>query len=159
MAMSPGSRRRDTRSTVSGDDPQDTAPLNPMQEPLGSMDRPIPRTSDDNDVNISSNGAGRTVGNLGRTSTADRGRGGFTTTFAIIAAILVVAFLVALYMNSDRTNFATTPSTTEETTGSTTPAEPPAAAPNNTAPATEETGTGGGAGTGSGGGTTPPATP
>lgn len=160
MAMSPGSRRPDKRTTVSGDEPQDTAPLNPMQEPLGSMDRPIPRTSDDNDVNLNSSGTHRAAGNLGRTGTPDRGRGGFTTTFAIIAAILVVAFLVALYMNSDRTNVATTPpATTNDTTGSTTPAEPPATQPNNTAPATGDTGTGSGTGSGAGGGTTAPANP
>lgn len=132
MAMTPGSRRRDTRTTVSGEEPQDTAPLNPMQEPLGSMDRPTPRTSDDNDLNISTNGAGRSAGNLGRTGTTERGRSGFATTFAIVAAILVVAFLVALYVNSDRANVATTPSTSSDTTGSTTPATPPATAPDTT---------------------------
>ena len=164
MAMSPGSRRRDNRTT---DDPQDPASLNPMQEPLGSMDRPISRTSDDNDLNISSNGTGRTAGNLGRTGTVDnrRSSSGFMTTFAIIAAILVAAFLIALYVNSDRTNVATTPSTTGDTTGSTTPATPPATT-QDTAPATGDTGNTGtgtdtdtGTGTGTGSGTTPPANP
>lgn len=147
MAMTPGSRRRDTRTTVSGEEPQDTAPLNPMQEPLGSMDRPTPRTSDDNDLNISTNGAGRSAGNLGRTGTTERGRSGFATTFAIVAAILVVAFLVALYVNSDRANVATTPSTSSDTTGSTTPATPPATAPDTTGD------------TATGGSTTAPANP
>jgi hypothetical protein len=147
MAMSPGSRRRDNRT--SGDQPQDPAPLGAMQEPLGSMDRPIPRTSDDNDVNLGSNGTGRSTGNLGSTSTpSDRGRG-FTTTFAIIAAVLVVAFLVALFLGADGTNQATAPTdtqapvadsapgSTDDTTGSTTPTQP-----QETAPAGGGTGTG-----------------
>jgi hypothetical protein len=146
-----------------GDQPQDEtskAPLNPMQEPLGSMDRQIPRTSDDNDVNIAADGAGRSADNLGRTpGTLERGRG-FTTTFAVVAAILVVALLVALYLGSGRSNQATAPAdsqppvaestpgttgATGDTTGSTTPA-----APQETAPA---------GGTGTGTGTTAPATP
>jgi hypothetical protein len=127
MAMSPGSRRR-------GEEPEDQspdAPLNPMQEPLGSMDRPVPRTSDDNDVNLASDGVGRRAGNLDRTDTAAaRGRG-FTTTFAIVAAVLVAAFLVALYLGSNRFNDTqapvadTTPGTAPsgDTTGSTTTPE------------------------------------
>ena len=103
MAMSPGSRRRDNRTTFPMTT-QDPAPLSAMQEPLGSMDRPIPRTSDDNDVNISSSGTGRSAGNLGTHRPSTRARAaGFTTTFAIIAAVLVAAFLIALYVGSDRT--------------------------------------------------------
>ena len=154
MATSPGSRRSDTRNTVSGD--PDPTPLNPMQEPLGSMERPISRTSDDNDVNLSSDGTRRTAGNLGTTGKRGRGRG-FTTTFAIIAAVLVAAFLIALYLGSDRTNEATAPTTTpppvaeapattDDTTGSTTTAPSQESAP--------ATGT-----TGTGSGTTAPASP
>ena len=156
MAMSPGSRQRGTSS----DAPVNPSQVNPMQEPVGPMGDPIPRTSDDNDVNIASNGVGRRAGNLGRTDTAAaRGRG-FTTTFAIVAAILVAAFLVALYLGSSRYNTATSPSDSQapvadttpgtapggDTTGSTTPAEP-----QDNAPA--------GTGTGTGTGTTPPANP
>jgi hypothetical protein len=154
MTMSPGSRRRDTR-TVPGDQPQDPASLDPMQEPLGSMEWPISRTSDGNDVNLAT---GRTT-DTRNTVMRDRGRG-FTTTFAIVAAVLVAAFLVALYLGSDRMNQATAPvdsqapvadsapGTTNDTTGSTTaPAEPQETAP---APAT---------GTNTGGGTTAPANP
>ena len=148
MAMSPGPRRR---GTTSGDRPEDQtteAPLTPMQEPLGSMDRPVPRTSDDNDVNIASNGVGRRAGNLDRTGTAPRG-GGFTTTFVIVAAILVAAFLVALYLGSDRfygpQPVADTTPGTGDTTGSTVPVTPAPVTPQETAPA--------------GGGTTPPANP
>jgi hypothetical protein len=126
-----------------------------MQEPLGSMDRPVSRTSDDNDVNL-----GRSPGTVSGVS-RDRGRG-FTTTFAIIAAVLVAAFLVALFLGADRTNEATAPidtqppvaeiapGTADDTTGSTSPAQPQDAAP-----ATGGTGTG----TGTGGGTTAPANP
>lgn len=162
MAMSPGPRQR---GTSPGNQPQDPSAdnLNPMQEPLGSMDRPIPRTSDDNDVNLASNGVGRRAGNLDRTGTAPRGRG-FTTTFVIVAAILVAAFLVALYLGADRYNQASGPSDSQapvadstpgnapsgDTTGSTTPAEPPESAPAG----------GGNTGTGNTGtGTTPPANP
>lgn len=156
MAMSPSSKGRDNRTTVAGEHPDDTAPLGAMQEPLGSVERPFPRTSDDNDVNLSSSDrTGRTY--TSGPVTRDRGRG-FTTTFAIVAAVLLAAFLVALYMGADRTNEATAPTTTQapvadsapgtadDTTGSTTPAEP-----QNTAPETGNTGTGTG--------TTAPANP
>lgn len=161
MVTSPGSRRRDNRTTASGEPLQDPAPLGAMQEPLGSMDRPISRTSDDNDVNINESGTGRSAGNLGTTGRArDTGRG-FTTTFAIIAAVLVVAFLIALYVGSDRRmNEAstgtqapvaeTTPTAPDDTTGSTTtPTQP-----QQTAPAE-----GSGTGTGTGAGSTAPANP
>jgi hypothetical protein len=149
--MSPGSRGRDNR-TASGDPPRDEAPLGAMQEPLGSTERPVSRTSDENDVNLGT----RTT--TSRTGTVDRGRG-FTTTFAIVAVVLLAAFLVALYLGSNGTNEATaptgtqapvaetSPATPDETTGSTTPATP------QDAPAT------GGSGTGTGGGTTAPANP
>lgn len=154
MALSPGSRRR---GTTTGDEPHDPA-LNPMQEPLGSMDRPIPRTSDDNDVNLAGDGTRGTSYTSATTSRTDgRGRG-FTTTFAIIAAVLAAAFLVALYLGSEGTNQATAPTgtqppvadsapgTADDTTGSTTPAQPPQDG-------------GAGTGTGTGGGTTAPANP
>jgi hypothetical protein len=154
MAMSPGSRQRDTR-TASGGQPEDPA-LNPMQEPLGSTDRPVPRTSDDNDVNLAREGTGYI--STTRSAARDPGRG-FTTTFAIVAAVLVAAFLVALYFGSERSDLATAPDaqppvadtapgTADDTTGSTTTP----AAPQESAPAT-------GGGTGTGGGTTAPANP
>ncbi len=164
MAISPGSKRRDNRPTASGDQPQDPAPLGAMQEPLGSIDRPIPRTSDDNDVNPGS-GDGTQRAYTGAPVARDRGRG-FTTTFAIIAAVLLAAFLVALYMGADRTNEATAPTTTpppvadsapgtpDDATGSTTPVQP-----QDTAPAPETGNSGTGTGTGSGTGTTAPANP
>ena len=167
MALTPVSRRRDNRTTVSDDPTQDQAPLGNMQEPLGSMDRPISRTSDNNDVNISSSGTGRTTGNLG--TTPDRARG-FGATFAIIAAVLVAAFLIALYLGNNRTNTASAPGTTQapvaetspgtsnDTTGSTTPTQPqqtaPAAGGSGNATGTGN-GTGTGAGSNSGTGTTP----
>ena len=151
MALSPGSRRRDT--TTSGDQPRDPA-LDPMQEPIGSMDRPISRTSDDNDVNLGTSTSSRSYGTG---ASRERGRG-LTTTFAIVAAVLVAAFLVALYLGSDRGNQATAPidtqapvadtapGTADDTTGSTTTP----AAPQDAAPAE---------GTGTGGGSTAPANP
>lgn len=153
MAISPGSRRSDTRSTVSGE--PDPTPLNPMQEPLGSTERPVYRTSDDNDVNLSSDGTRRT-GNLGTLGGRSRG---ITTTFAIIAAVLVAVFLIALFMGVDGINEATAPvgtqppvaevpGTTDDTTGSTT--TPPPAPAQESAPATGNTDTGT---------TTPPANP
>ena len=72
MATTPGSKRRDTRTTTSGELPPDPETLGTMQEPLGSTERPIHRTSDMNDLNISDNGAGRTAGNLGTTGSAER---------------------------------------------------------------------------------------
>jgi hypothetical protein len=116
-----------------------------MQEPLDPMDRPISRTSDDNDVNLAHTESARTANAMDRRS----GRG-FTTTFAIVAAVLLAAFLVALYLGAERTNTATAPSdnvppvadtapaTPDDATGSTTtvqPAQPDADQPAETAPA------------------------
>lgn len=127
MALSPGPRRR----TTTGDEPHDPE-LNPMQELLGSMDRPIPRTSDENDVNLTEDPPYTTTA----TSRTDNRNRGFTTTFAIIAGALVAAFLVALYLGSDRMNQANVPGetqapiadnapgTVDDTTGSTTPVQP-----------------------------------
>lgn len=143
MAITPGSRRNDPRTTVPGDLPPDRTHLGASQEPLDPMDRPITRTSDDNDVNLT----GRTTG----TSGLDRRTGrGFTTTFAIIAVMLLAAFLVAMYFGADGTNTATAPrdtlppvadtapgnppATTDDATGSTTIVEP-APAPDGMAPA------------------------
>ena len=166
MATTPGSKRRDTRTTSSGELPPDPETLGTMQEPLGSMDRPVHRTSDMNDLNISNNGASRTAGNLGTTGSAERRGRGFTATFAIVAAILVAAFLVALYFGAGRsTNEASAPSGTQapvaetapgsttDTTGSTSTAPS-----QETAPATGTTGTGSTTG-GTGTGTTAPANP
>lgn len=162
MATTPGSKRRDPRSTVSGELPPDPETLGTMQEPLGSTERPVYRTSDMNDLNISDNGTGRTAGNLGTTGRAERRGRGFTTTFAIVAAVLVAAFLVALYFGADRSvNEATAPTGTEapvaetapgtnnDATSSTTPAPSQESAP---ATGNTETGT-------TGTGTTAPANP
>ena len=136
MALSPDPRRRDTRTAQSGDQPQDPAPLGAMQEPLDPLDRPVPRTSDDNEVNLGSTYTTSARPGSSSAREVERNRG-FTTTFAIIAAVLVAAFLVALYLGSDRANLAraptateppmadTSPGTTNDTTGSTTtPAQP-----------------------------------
>ena len=142
MAISPGPRRGATDET-------NTPRLDPMQEPIDSLDRPGYRTSDDNDVNLDSTGTHRVAGNLGTTGTPER-RGGFTATFAIIAAELLIAFLVAIWFGAERSNVATAPTTTppvadnstsSDTTGSTTPvpSQEPAPPP---APATDATGTG-----------------
>lgn len=149
MAISPGSRRRDTRTTATGS--EDPAPLTNMQEPLDPSERPIHRTSDDNDVNLNREGTHREAGNLRTTYSTRNGRS-FTTTFVIAAIVLVAAFLVALYLGSTRTNVATNPtpqapvadtspnapSTTNDATGSTTTPQP-----QQTAPGTGDAGSGG----------------
>ncbi len=151
MAISPGSRRGPT----TGNEPHDPA-LNPMQEPLGSMDRPIPRACDNNDVNLAGDGTRGTSYTSATTSRGDTRSRSFTTTFAIVAAVLVAAFLVALYLGSEGRNQATAPTgtqapvadsapgTADDTTGSTTPAQPPQD---------------GYTGTGTGGNTTAPVNP
>jgi hypothetical protein len=142
MAITPGSRRRDTQST--GDQPRDTVPLGTMHEPMDPMGRPISRTGDDNDVNLTSTESGRPAA-------MDRRSGrGFTATFAIVAAVLLAAFLVALYLGAGGTNTATAPrdsvppvadtapANPDDATGSTTtvqPIEPEPAQPLETAPA------------------------
>ena len=158
MATTPGSRRRDTRTDITGDE-RDT--LTPIQEPLGSLDRPRSSTSDVNDVNLASGETVRRTGNLGtanaqRASTADRGGRSFTATFAIAAVVLLVAFLIALYLGNNSRDVATTggnqspiADTTNggnanDTTGSTT------TPPQQNAPAGGTTG---------GSNTTPPANP
>lgn len=170
----PGSRRRpefsedEDRTPLTG---ASSAPLTSMQEPLGSMDRPAPRRSDDNDLNLASDGTTRRAGNLGRTDTPGtaapaRNSRSFTTTFVIAAIVLVAAFLIAMWIGNNRSDVATgpastqapvadttTPGTTSDTTGSTTAPAP------QTAPGTGDAGgTGSTTGTGSGAGTAP-ATP
>jgi len=165
MATTPGSRRRETRTDITGDD-RDT--LTPMQEPLGSMDTPGSRTSDYNEVNLPPGETVRRTGNLGttnspRAATSERAGRSFTSTFAIAAIVLVAAFLIALYMGNNRSDVATTTGSqspisdttnsgtnSTDTTGSTTtPSQ-------QTAPGTGDASntTGGNAGT-----TTPPANP
>lgn len=169
----PGSRRRDGRSELGTDEDRvpltaaSSSPFTNMQEPLGSMDRPVSSRADENDLNISSDGVTRRAGNLGRTesaSTAARGSRSFTTTFAIAAVVLVAAFLIALWLGNNRSDIATAPPANQppladstqpgtgasDTTGSTT------APVQQTAPGT---GDAGGATTGTGTGTTAPATP
>lgn len=166
MATTPGSRPRGTRSGLSGDDTRD--PLNPMQEPLGSMDRPMPATSDINEVNLPPGETVRRTGNLGTTNaprastTTTREGRSFTATFAIAAVVLLVAFLIALYLGNSGSNVATAPSatTTGDQTGSTTTAPI-----QQTAPGTGDAGNGTGGTTGGNttggttGGTTAPANP
>ena len=118
MAITPGSQRRDTQTTLPGDQPGYQSPLGAMQEPLDPMDRPISRTSDDNDVNLTHTETGRTTAMDQRT-----GRG-FTTMFAIVAAVLLAAFLVALYLGAEGTNTATAPSGTVPPVADTAPATP-----------------------------------
>lgn len=159
MATTPGSRRRETRTDITGDD-RDT--LTPMQEPLGSMDYPGSRTSNINEVNLPPGETVRRTGNLGTTSSSEaattrRGGRSMTTTFAIAAVVLLAAFLLALFLGNNRSDVATgtgnapapvadsdtTPGT--DTTGSTTTPPPPQTTPGSGA---AETGT-----------TTPPANP
>jgi len=170
MATTPGSRRRDTRLDITGDDRDN---LTPMQEPLGSMDNPGSRTASINEVNLPPGETVRRTGNLGTSnipgsSTPASARSGrsFTATFAIAAIVLLVAFLIALYLGSNRSNMATAPSTqapvadtttgttnNNDTTGSTTtPSQ-------QTAPGTGNAGSGGATGGGNSGTTTPPANP
>lgn len=110
MATTPGSRRRDTRTDILGEEGDN---LTPMQEPIGSMDTPGSRTSSINEVNLPPGETVRRTGNLGsanspRASTTERGGRSFTATFAIAAVVLLAAFLIALYMGSNRSDVATT---------------------------------------------------
>lgn len=174
MATTPGSRRRDLRGDVTGDDrdPLDPSTLLPMQEPVGSMDNPGSRTSSINEVNLPPGETVRRTGNLGAAdqpaaTTAREGRS-FTATFAIAAVVLLVAFLVAMYMGSNRSDVATTNgaqspiadttnggATGNDTTGSTTAPSQQSAPTGQTAPQQQTA-----PGTGDAGGTTtPPANP
>ena len=94
---------RDTR-TGAAVSPETAVPLGAMQEPLGSMERPVPNSTESVD------GPGFRDPSLRETSVpASTGRG-FTTTFALAAVVLLVAFMVALYLGSngsDVTNTAT----------------------------------------------------
>lgn len=163
MATTPGTRPRGTRTDIGGNEDRDT--LNTMQEPLGSMDRPGSRTSDINEVNLPPGETVRRTGNLGMsndpvasTTTARTGRS-FTSTFAIAAVVLLVAFLIAIYLGSNRNDVATTggmqapvadtdTGTTGDTTGSTT------APSQQTAPGTGDAGGNTAGSTGEAGGTT-----
>jgi hypothetical protein len=116
-----------------------------MQEPVDPMERPIPRTSDTSDVNLTRTETGRTAA----TTPVDRRAGrGFTTTFAIVAVVLLAAFLVAIYFGAERTSFVTTPSDTVPPVADTAPATPGDATGSTTtvepAPAPEGTATGAG---------------
>jgi len=158
MATTPGPRRRET---IAGgrDDDRDT--LTPMQQPLGSMDRPGSRTSNLNEVNLP---PGETARRTGNPSTAERppsdtaARGGrsFVSTFAIAAVVLLVAFLIAFYMGTNRNDLATGTGTINppvaDSNSTTTPDD---ATGSTTAPAPQTApGTGDASGT-----TTPPANP
>lgn len=158
MATTPQAPRRGARTDITGNEERDT--LNTMQEPLGSMDRPVSSTSDINEVNLPPGETVRRTGNLGRsntpgTSTAsdvgNRGGRSFTATFAIAAVVLLAAFLIAMYLGSNRSDVATTTGTTQapvadsttgapasDTTGSTTVA--PSQQPQQTAPGTGDAG-------------------
>jgi hypothetical protein len=115
MATTPGSRRRETRTDITG---EDRNTLSNMQQPLGSMDTPGSSTSDVNEVNLGPTETARRTGNLGATNTSrgvtpDRSGRSFTATFAIVAAVMVVAFLLALYLGNNRSDVATAPATTQ----------------------------------------------
>ena len=132
-----GSRPRDTHPDFAGDDERvpltaaSSSPLTNLQEPLGSMERPAPRSSE-NDLNIPRDGRRERVD----LASAGRGSRSFTATFAIAAAVLLAAFLIALWLGSNRTDVATAPA--GDTTGSTT------APLQQTAPGTGDAGTGAG---------------
>lgn len=158
MATTPGPRRRETIAD-SRDDERDT--LTRMQEPLGSMDRPGSRTSDLNEVNLPPGETARRTGNPGTTGrppsdTAARGGRSFVNTFAIAAVVLLVAFLIAFYMGTNRNDLATgTGTTNPPVADSNSTATPDDATGSTTAPAPQ---TAPGAGDASGT-TTPPANP
>lgn len=149
MAISPGSRHRDTQGTSSGID--NPAPLGSMADPSDRPETPVSRTSEDNDLNLKRDTTHRQTRSFGSTY-ATREGWSFTTTFAIAAIVLVAAFLVAFYLGSNRTNVATTPipqapvadsapgtaTGGNDATGSTT-----APQPQRTAPGTGDAGTGG----------------
>lgn len=128
MATSPDPKRRDDRLTASTDRPRHPAPLGATQEPLAAKDR------------LDSDSPGRT--SPGAMQPREQGRG-LTATFAVLAAVLLVVFLVALYMGAEGTNQATAPSgtqapvadpapgTPDDATGSTIPVEPQDTAPAN----------------------------
>lgn len=145
MATTPGTRRRPTGTVTAGDD-RDL--IDPMQEPLGSMDRPAPRLDD---LNLTPSGTVRRPGEPGYAA-PPRAGGSATSTFAIVAAILVAAFLVALYLGNNRSKVATGPGTTQapiadstggttgnDTTGSTTTPPPEAGSGSPDAPASGTT--------------------
>lgn len=121
MATTPArNTRRDPQTGRVTTDMEAEVPLGGMQEPMGTMDRPVdPTIERRDDLNIRN------------TSMAPRSERGFGTTFAIAAAVLLVAFLVALYLGMsgpDNTSAPdisgqssipeTTPSAGNQTTGS-----------------------------------------
>lgn len=152
MATTPGPRRRETRTDVTGDD---RVTVNPMQVPPGSMDRPGLRTNDINESNLPPGDKVGPSGNRGtapRNPSVERGGRSFSATFVIAGAVLVAAFLIALYIGNNQSDVATINSTqspiadttnsdrTIDTTGSTStplPQTPPGTsdAGNTTAPA------------------------
>lgn len=153
MAITPGSRRQDTRL---GSDEQQ-APLGTRQDPTDPLERPLPRTGSESDLNLSRDGTTRRTGSPASAYAARDGRS-FTTTFVIAAIVLVAAFLIALYVGSSRTNVATNPVNPPVAETVPSPAAPPSDAtgstttPQQTAPGTGDAGSGGT-------GTTAPANP
>lgn len=156
MAITPGSRQRETTGT-------DRNPLNAMQEPIGSMDNPGSRTSNVNEVDLPPGETVHRTGNLGssRPGGTERNRS-LTTTLIIAAVVLLAGFLIAMYLGNNRSDMATGTGSTQppvadsnngtgsDATGSTTPPAQPAPGSGDT---TNNT-TGGSTGT-----TTPPANP
>jgi hypothetical protein len=97
-------------------------PVATREERLGTMDRP--RAMDE--ANADPIGTRNTV--------PPRPAGGFTTTFAIAAIVLLVAFLIALYLGSQGTDTTTSTGTTAPVT------ETVPAVPNNTTGSADTTG-------------------
>ncbi|MFN4140860.1 hypothetical protein [Aestuariivirga sp.] len=114
MATTPSPGRHDpSRNPLAGEPSADPTPMGSMQDPLPPVDRAGYRTSDDNDVNLRDD-------RVSSRTTAGAGRG-FATTFIIAAAVLVVAFLVALYFGSSGTNVATNPADVDVPVAGSTP--------------------------------------
>ena len=109
--------RRDTR-TGAAVSPETAVPLGAMQEPLGSMERPVLDTAETVD------GPAYRDPSLRETSVPARTDRGFTTTFALAAVVLLVAFMVALYLGSSGSDVTTTATDTTAPVTETAPAIP-----------------------------------
>lgn len=129
MATNPArNTRRDPQTGRVTSDMEAEVPLGGMQEPLGTMDSPVDSVT----------GRRENV-NMRDTSIAPRSGRGFGATFAIAAAVLLVAFLVALYLgmsgpdntsapdtDAQSSTSETTPGASNQATGSDTTTTPPA---------------------------------
>jgi cytoskeletal protein RodZ len=106
MAMPSAPRQKRTQRLEDDLTPTSTT-MGSMQEPISSLDRPIT----DSDP-VTENRTGR-IGDDTVTPRTDRG---FTTTFAVAAVVLLIAFMIALYLGTRGSDdVANTNSTTPQT--------------------------------------------